>query len=217
MIFWNYLRARGEYGPFTGSTCTNTELPPRTRRIHHYGDPLFMPEGTTSAHAENTRRIKCQVLKAGNYLRARGEYVSDSTMVSQFPELPPRTRRIHLHRPVQINFLGTTSAHAENTLRACLRMNLIWNYLRARGEYFLALPTPLIAPELPPRTRRIPEFEPAGFHYFGTTSAHAENTSAHGGNPGATWNYLRARGEYRSRSSGVRLRPELPPRTRRIP
>ena len=30
-------------------------------------------------------------------------------------------------------------------------------------------------------------------------------------------NYLRVRGEYRSRSSGVRSRPELPPRARRIP
>ena len=29
-------------------------------------------------------------------------------------------------------------------------------------------------------------------------------------------NYLRVRGEYRSRSSGVRSRPELPPRARRI-
>ena len=50
----NYLRVRGEYGPFTGSTCTNTELPPRTRRIRCLLVTGGDTHGTTSAYAENT-------------------------------------------------------------------------------------------------------------------------------------------------------------------
>ena len=54
MTWWNYLRVRGEYLAGKKGSSRMKELPPRARRIHHYGDPLFMPEGTTSACAENT-------------------------------------------------------------------------------------------------------------------------------------------------------------------
>ena len=52
----NYLRARGEYlvaALFTGSS---RELPPRTRRILVNDQFRLVHIGTTSAHAENTRR-----------------------------------------------------------------------------------------------------------------------------------------------------------------
>ena len=54
MIFWNYLRVRGEYaGPRQGRLSW-LELPPRTRRIHRRGDHGRTGRGTTSAYAENT-------------------------------------------------------------------------------------------------------------------------------------------------------------------
>ena len=92
----NYLRARGEYF-FQGWGAHNPpELPPRTRRIPFkkcFPDP-----------------------KIRNYLRARGEYALLRYAEAGCEELPPRTRRIrgegaNLNPPI-----GTTSAHAENTV-----------------------------------------------------------------------------------------------------
>ena len=71
---WNYLRVRGEYGSAKMQSLGATELPPRTRRIHHprVGPPvrgelpprtrrihhtlviIIDMKGTTSAYAENT-------------------------------------------------------------------------------------------------------------------------------------------------------------------
>ena len=70
--------------------------------------------------------------------------------------------------------------------------------------------------ELPPRTRRIHSPIEWGMQNFGTTSAHAENTSMCCRILSRPWNYLRARGEYRNPSSSQNPHPELPPRTRRI-
>ena len=112
------------------------------------------------------------------------------------PELPPRTRRIqHAGRRHQRG-RGTTSAHAENTLACGVGVDGVWNYLRARGEYFTTKACHMIASELPPRTRRIQcEFVQLP-RVFGTTSAHAENTTAQMGFLPVRRNYLRARGEY---------------------
>ena len=111
---------------------------------------------------------------------------------------------------------GTTSAHAENTASAGRLERGYWNYLRARGEYSLnssSNPKPM---ELPPRTRRI-HGDPATTTFGrGTTSAHAENTSAGGAWKSAVGNYLRARGEYSSSIFTLKTGLELPPRTRRI-
>ena len=51
---WNYLRARGEYKLNSLRTWSNTELPPRTRRIRLPRNETSRLIGTTSAHAENT-------------------------------------------------------------------------------------------------------------------------------------------------------------------
>ena len=51
---WNYLRARGEYSPALCRRLRRLELPPRTRRIHYMLRKKHIPQGTTSAHAENT-------------------------------------------------------------------------------------------------------------------------------------------------------------------
>ena len=132
-------------------------------------------------------------------------------------ELPPRTRRIPIRDGADINQVGTTSAHAENTppqspLSASKR-----NYLRARGEYDPADHPALTEMELPPRTRRILPCATMAAVATGTTSAHAENTWGQGHGYDRGGNYLRARGEYgllRLPAAGLW---ELPPRTRRIP
>ena len=72
---------------------------------------------------------------AGNYLRARGEYLLIVAVVLTAVELPPRTRRIPMQKTEQAQAKGTTSAHAENTeIDACGFLGSM-NYLRARGEY----------------------------------------------------------------------------------
>ena len=71
----NYLRARGEYYSSKPNSYFTSELPPRTRRIptEAAADPRSL--GTTSAHAENTAAAGSAAGCAGNYLRARGEYI----------------------------------------------------------------------------------------------------------------------------------------------
>ena len=50
--------------------------------------------GTTSACAENTRKLVYYFQNEGNYLRVRGEYMIFSGFTTKFRELPPRARRI---------------------------------------------------------------------------------------------------------------------------
>ena len=90
------------------------------------------------------------------------------------------------------------------------------NYLRVRGEYTIVRSIPLQAPELPPRTRRIPFPAKNGMSLFGTTSAYAENTLPISVFKRFIWNYLRVRGEYEAATAFGREAVELPPRTRRI-
>ena len=173
---WNYLRARGEYIILKRIHIDRAELPPRTRRI--LDKLLAAPPkgGTTSAHAENTwGEVGCQPL-IGNYLRARGEYVSSRSLILFSRELPPRTRRILAARPVCAVNHRTTSAHAENTRGRAWGPRYPRNYLRARGEYINNSPPNRIRSELPPRTRRIHQPYAGEFDSLGTTSAHAENT-----------------------------------------
>ena len=92
----------------------------------------------------------------GNYLRVRGEYALIDLSYERIEELPPRARRIHpigLHGNVPT---GTTSACAENTHALLRIMQLYWNYLRVRGEYYPTATRLYGAWELPPRARRIP-------------------------------------------------------------
>ena len=54
MIFWNYLRVRGEYEVVLWFDKLNLELPPRARRILLGLQNIHLLGGTTSACAENT-------------------------------------------------------------------------------------------------------------------------------------------------------------------
>ena len=53
---WNYLRVRGEYMMLNRCGYGTKELPPRARRIPHFGGRHEIYAGTTSACAENTNK-----------------------------------------------------------------------------------------------------------------------------------------------------------------
>ena len=193
---WNYLRARGEYRVGLSPGLRFWELPPRTRRIPCGAIARATVLGTTSAHAENTP--------------------GDGGFCGFWGELPPRTRRIPGSQGKENRDAGTTSAHAENTFASWLALAASRNYLRARGEYIWPPVRAKDLPELPPRTRRIPDLKDEKVDTVGTTSAHAENTGSRRAAPERRGNYLRARGEYGADGLIVDGGMELPPRTRRI-
>ena len=74
---WNYLRVRGEYLLGGYHQLERCELPPRTRRIHPQRYRLLGGGGTTSAYAENTPERGHDFIPRRNYLRVRGEYISN--------------------------------------------------------------------------------------------------------------------------------------------
>ena len=151
-----------------------------------------------------------------NYLRVRGEYPKTVWDKHFDEELPPRARRIRLHDLRQSGVLGTTSACAENTLGLCSQIHLNRNYLRVRGEYAIRVRVRVRPTELPPRARRIHSTPPVNHNILGTTSACAENTPSRKIFRHPWWNYLRVRGEYRTKILKSRITWELPPRARRI-
>ena len=172
------------------------ELPPRARRILWCGLTADARLGTTSAYAENTFGYKRPCKKWWNYLRIRGEYPKSPANGPRLLELPPHTRRILFEGQFNAGFSGTTSAYAENTAAQRPKALISGNYLRIRGEYRGHKWHISNARELPPHTRRIPvSFATLG-HFFGTTSAYAENTDSLPHKILSIWNYLRIRGEY---------------------
>ena len=146
----------------------------------------------------------------------RGEYAAPTSSKASRAELPPRARRIPREGQTDLFEGGTTSACAENTMFSRSSLLARGNYLRVRGEYLVAQQWVVAAMELPPRARRIHTSETIAHKANGTTSACAENTPDT--RPGCVGdgNYLRVRGEYRSRLSRPCTRRELPPRARRI-
>ena len=96
-------------------------------------------------------------------------------------------------------------------------MACIGNYLRVRGEYHHLAFDESLDWELPPRTRRIRQFQQLSGLRLGTTSAYAENTHDRQAVSCTPRNYLRVRGEYGYTPDTIVMHPELPPRTRRIP
>ena len=115
MIFWNYLRVRGEYPSGLITTVYFVELPPRARRIQVIVISGDSSPGTTSACAENTQPIGLTTHWRRNYLRVRGEYIGGGGLAGWGWELPPRARRILPHPIHGVLHSGTTSACAENT------------------------------------------------------------------------------------------------------
>ena len=112
---WNYLRVRGEYCLMACVRASLRELPPRARRILNQHTQMLNIRGTTSACAENTGQTNGLPRKKWNYLRVRGEYCLMACVRASLRELPPRARRILWAVGAIRNFMGTTSACAENT------------------------------------------------------------------------------------------------------
>ena len=106
---------RGEYCLFVVEERLESELPPRARRIQSPQVNIPVGNGTTSACAENTVRRQVPLGNDGNYLRVRGEYVSQLREAREIMELPPRARRIQWVEAQVLLHEGTTSACAENT------------------------------------------------------------------------------------------------------
>ena len=187
---------RGEYTFGFEAIEFAEELPPRARRILWTVLRRQLCKGTTSACAENTRRLRALRGRLGNYLRVRGEYAFAFGLDPEIAELPPRARRIPPPDPRDGAPRGTTSAFAENTVSdSPWKMNNR-NYLRVRGEYRISPRGSLILLELPPRARRIPGRTTSWRPPSGTTSACAENTPSKPPSEPQRRNYLRVRGEY---------------------
>ena len=146
----------------------------------------------------------------------RGEYHLPPMMRISSRELPPRARRIPILERGHARGRGTTSACAENTTLGGGGALLSGNYLRVRGEYYLANDALKLLGELPPRARRIRVARVSRRSPAGTTSACAENTAKETIGPHVYGNYLRVRGEYSIQIVGSRSIMELPPRARRI-
>ena len=172
----NYLRVRGEYVVPGQNISSETELPPRARRIHFSVIAKELQCGTTSACAENTPLHNIGPVLHGNYLRVRGEYRRAIFKSKSDLELPPRARRIPQNHGIRPQARGTTSACAENTKSTALKPPKNWNYLRVRGEYTEPPGPPGDYGELPPRARRILGIIARRTAARGTTSACAENT-----------------------------------------
>ena len=146
---------RGEYVIGAGIPPVNRELPPRARRIHCMLRKKHIPQGTTSACAENTSVAAIISSVERNYLRVRGEYTDPSIHGINRGELPPRARRIPAEVAADPRSLGTTSACAENTQSWQQSCPPVQNYLRVRGEYPTRVECHRACQELPPRARRI--------------------------------------------------------------
>ena len=213
----NYLRVRGEYGRGMGGLARERELPPRARRIPHFGGRHEILPGTTSACAENTPAHVNAAQVYRNYLRVRGEYHTQTIALTSPLELPPRARRIHPVRMPVAHDRRTTSACAENTCALRRGVRSRGNYLRVRGEYAMPAMVDSTRMELPPRARRIPWLAKRPMYVLGTTSACAENTHQTLAKAPGRWNYLRVRGEYCANPPSKHQDAELPPRARRIP
>ena len=111
----NYLRMRGEYPKTSPPKPRKPELPPHARRIPVEIAIPLATSGTTSACAENTTSSGLSPPAPRNYLRMRGEYCSQRTLVDPQEELPPHARRIRCGAFQNYDTVGTTSACAENT------------------------------------------------------------------------------------------------------
>ena len=172
---------------------------------------------STPAHAGNTFVCGRRRGEDAVYPRPRGEYLALLYPPPHLFGLPPPTRGIPKPRGGCGDGLGSTPAHAGNTIAAPSRVTLIWVYPRPRGEYqrsACALPS---AYGLPPPTRGIQRRQADNKESEGSTPAHAGNTSPAICCPPRTGVYPRPRGEYCNAPYRICPYHGLPPPTRGIP
>ena len=191
----NYLRMRGEEARRAASSSTGLELPPHARRRVVNDWNVHSTLRITSACAEKRLEPNSTVNTFRNYLRMRGEESCAFSRNIATGELPPHARR------------RERKAYRPHTHR--------WNYLRMRGEEFYSKYANFYSKELPPHARR----RALGVRMFlllvGITSACAEKSPGYCPCRCRRRNYLRMRGEERSRAPNFMGWQELPPHARR--
>ena len=74
---WNYLRIRGEEDQNLLLAARHQELPPHTRRRDNRAGAIASTNGITSASAEKSAGIYLDAHRARNYLRIRGEELTN--------------------------------------------------------------------------------------------------------------------------------------------
>ena len=173
---WNYLRIRGEEFTKALASGWEWELPPHTRRRGSTCSQLLSPCGITSAYAEKRLLLRSSHDHEWNYLRIRGEEHRQNQLHQSKVELPPHTRRRVGNRTIERVIPGITSAYAEKSGYSALANRSRWNYLRIRGEEFVAFCPPSLMPELPPHTRRRGSSLHRKARALGITSAYAEKS-----------------------------------------
>ena len=150
-----YPRPRGEYRR-TRTACRGSGgLPPPTRGIRMQVRPLALHQGSTPAHAGNTRASPTSSSRLPVYPRPRGEYPGRKPTSITSPGLPPPTRGIQADSSMRPPSPRSTPAHAGNTRARLKRAHTGEVYPRPRGEYRAASIATLAALGLPPPTRGI--------------------------------------------------------------
>ena len=191
-------------------------LPPPTRGIHKAGQRPRYQDGSTPAHAGNTKRLSAKSPAKAVYPRPRGEYPDCLGTRRKRQGLPPPTRGIRLACPKQACLYRSTPAHAGNTIarRCASRRSKV--YPRPRGEYLPSNAPSDLPVGLPPPTRGIREPAGALRAAHRSTPAHAGNTEGGYAKPPHCAVYPRPRGEYPIIGSITKSSSGLPPPTRGI-
>ena len=92
----NYLRVRGEYTQNSSLTNHTWELPPRARRIRHWGGHTASEQGTTSVFSAHAEVVPCRCVALRRHdciLRVRGGSSPDFIIRLATQLYSPRTRR----------------------------------------------------------------------------------------------------------------------------
>ena len=130
-------------------------------------------------------------------------------------ELPPHARRREDTIRYQPGNIGITSACAEKSTSYRVVYIRFRNYLRMRGEERFPTATSDPTMELPPHARRRGCAYVETWRALGITSACAEKRWRRRDCWSVKWNYLRMRGEERTRLKVPNPSGELPPHARR--
>ena len=111
-----YPRPRGEYPRLSPPPPPLSGLPPPTRGIRAAGELAPRVYRSTPAHAGNTISRYGWALASGVYPRPRGEYRGVGGYEGVRQGLPPPTRGIRARAYPRLDAVGSTPAHAGNTV-----------------------------------------------------------------------------------------------------
>ena len=172
----DHPRACGEYKRYDTEFVVTMGSPPRMRGI-----PVRLPGqmatvGITPAHAGNTRQKLSRMSTSWDHPRACGEYPFTNPPATQYWGSPPRMRGILSNLDENDLQVRITPAHAGNTRRERLFLEIRWDHPRACGEYAFCCMRLAPGTGSPPRMRGILQMESDIIRVIGITPAHAGNT-----------------------------------------